>query len=555
MAKRHDWLHATDPRAPRPHHRQLDGLDPPRLSGRRQARPITSRSKFLIGRLLRDALSNLELTEPFDAALRSLEVDLSLVEALEPDAALGNGGLGRLAACFMESLASLDIPAYGYGIRYSHGLFRQMITDGWQTERPEDWLEWGNPWEFPRRESAYRVAFYGHVAGEALADVRQRHFWHHGEALLATAYDTPMVGWRGKRVNTLRLWSARPLDPIHLEAFNVGDYAGALADHNRAEIITRVLYPADSTPQGQELRLRQEYFFTSASLQDIIRRHLQSKPRPQEPRRQGGDPAERHASGHRGCRNDASPCRHAWRALGGGMEDHPGRHLLHQSHAAARGAGKLARQPDGTHAAAPHADHLRDQRRHAEGGADEARRHGRVHFVGLAHRREWRPPRPHGPARLRGLAQHQRRLGPAHRPDEGDRVQELHTLFPDRINNKTNGITPRRWLKGANHGLTELLKSAIGDGFLSDAEQLQKAEPMAKDKSFRQAFAAVKRDNKAELSNLIAARMSIATDPTALFDVQIKRIHEYKRQLLNILETGRCTRRCVTSRRKTGYRG
>ena len=536
VAKRHDWLHATILAL---RDRIIDRwMDSTRRAYKAGAKRVYYLSlEFLIGRLLRDALSNLELTEPFESALRSLDVDLSLVEELEPDAALGNGGLGRLAACFMESLASLDIPAYGYGIRYSHGLFRQMITDGWQTERPEDWLEGGNPWEFPRREAAYRVAFFGHVAGDALADVRQRHFWHHGESLLATAYDTPMVGWRGRRVNTLRLWSARPLDPIHLEAFNVGDYAGALADHNRAEIITRVLYPADSTPQGQELRLRQEYFFTSASLQDIIRRHLQSDKDlttlPDKVAIQLNDthPAIAVAELMRLLVDmHGVAWSEAWRItqavtaytnhtlLPEALESWPvnlmermlPRHMQ-IIYAINEDLLKVARTRPGVTAEFISSISLID-----ENGGRRVRM-GQLAFVGS-----------HS---INGVSA-------LHTGLMKETVfKNLHALFPGRINNKTNGITPRRWLNGANHGLADLLKSVIGDGFLTDAALLGKAEPMAADKAFRQKFAAVKRANKAELSNLIAARMGIATDPDALFDVQIKRIHEYKRQLLNILET------------------
>ena len=234
--------------------------------------------EFLIGRLLRDAMSNLDLVEPMEQALVGLGVDLDSIETLEPDAALGNGGLGRLAACFMETMATVEIPAYGYGIRYVHGLFRQEISDGNQVEMPEDWLSHGNLWEFERREAAYEIGFGGMVtAAEAAKKPARppRQAWKPQEKVMAVAYDTPIVGWRGHRVNTLRLWSAQAIDPIRLDAFNRGDHVGALADRTKAETITRVLYPADSTPAGQELRLRQEYFFVSASLQDLTRRHVQ----------------------------------------------------------------------------------------------------------------------------------------------------------------------------------------------------------------------------------------------------------------------------------------
>ncbi|MBB2752101.1 UNVERIFIED_ORG: glycogen/starch/alpha-glucan phosphorylase-like protein [Rhizobium aethiopicum] len=231
--------------------------------------------EFLIGRLMRDAVSNLGLMEEVRDALASLGVDVNVIAGLEPDAALGNGGLGRLAACFMESMATVDVPAYGYGIRYVHGLFRQQLADGWQVELPENWLAHGNPWEFERRESAYEIGFGGAVEFITTHDDQPRYVWKPAERVIAAAFDTPAVGWRGKRVNTLRLWSAQPIDPILLDAFNAGDHIGALRESNKAESLTRVLYPADATPAGQELRLRQEFFFSSASLQDILRRHLQ----------------------------------------------------------------------------------------------------------------------------------------------------------------------------------------------------------------------------------------------------------------------------------------
>ena len=215
--------------------------------------------EFLIGRLLFDALSNLEVAADVRKGLRELGVDLDEIRGAEPDAALGNGGLGRLAACFMDSLATLGVAAYGYGIRYDHGLFRQTISDGWQHELPEDWLAFGNPWEFERHEMKYPIRFGGmveYIGGDAET---ARGIWYPAETVHAVAYDTPVVGWRGRHVNTLRLWSARATEPIHLQAFQQGDYVGALAARAQAEAISRVLYPSDATPAGQELRLRQEY--------------------------------------------------------------------------------------------------------------------------------------------------------------------------------------------------------------------------------------------------------------------------------------------------------
>ncbi|MFW5833974.1 MAG: glycogen/starch/alpha-glucan family phosphorylase, partial [Pseudomonadota bacterium] len=226
--------------------------------------------EFLIGRLLTDSLANLRILDVCKEALASLGVDYNDVADEEPDAALGNGGLGRLAACFLESMASVGIAGYGYGIRYRHGLFRQMFADGWQVERPEDWLEFGNPWEFERPEVVYEVGFGGTV--ERTTDRRAR--WQPGERVNAIAYDTPVVGWAARRVNNLRLWSARAPEPMQLSEFNAGDYVRALMGKASAESISLVLYPDDTTEAGRELRLKQEYFFTSASLQDLLRRQL-----------------------------------------------------------------------------------------------------------------------------------------------------------------------------------------------------------------------------------------------------------------------------------------
>ena len=235
--------------------------------------------EFLIGRLLTDSMSNLGLDQTCRQALSELGQSLDELKELEPDAALGNGGLGRLAACFLESMGSIGVAGFGYGIRYDHGLFRQSFDDGVQIEKPEDWLSFGNPWQFERPEVVYKIGYGGVTARDGVdgSEPRRRR-WHPARRVLAVAYDTPIAGWQGERVNTLRLWSARSPDLMRLEEFNRGDYLGALADEAEAESISRVLYPDDSTEIGQELRVRQEYFFVSASLQDLIRRHLDQYP-------------------------------------------------------------------------------------------------------------------------------------------------------------------------------------------------------------------------------------------------------------------------------------
>jgi len=535
-AKRHDWLTATILAL---RDRIIDRwMDSTRAAYQAQAKRVYYLSlEFLIGRLLRDALSNLELEQPFEKALDDLNVDLDLIEHLEPDAALGNGGLGRLAACFMESMASLGIPAYGYGIRYDHGLFRQKIMDGWQVELPEDWLEHGNPWEFPRREAAYVIGFGGSVALETMSDGKQRRRWRPGETLLASACDTPMVGWRGKRVNTLRLWTARAVDPIRLDAFNSGDYAAALGESNKAEIITRVLYPSDSTPAGQELRLRQEFFFTSASLQDILRRHMQQY-----------DDIRSLADKVAIQLNDTHPAIAVAELM----------RLLMDNHGLAwKEAWDITQRTIAytNHTLLPEAleswpVHLFERL---------LPRHMQIVYAInaklIAEAQERPDCTPEFLASISLIDEHNgRRVRMGQLAFVGSHsingVSALHTslmkesvfrnlnaLYPDRINNKTNGITPRRWLLGINPGLAALLREAAGDAVLDDAEQLVKAKPMAADPAFRDRFAEIKLRNKEELSNLISARLGLKVDPAAMFDVQVKRIHEYKRQLLNIIET------------------
>ena len=488
--------------------------------------------EFLIGRLLRDALSNLGHNDEYAQALATLGVDLATIEEIEPDAALGNGGLGRLAACFMESLASLDLPAYGYGIRYVNGMFRQRIDDGWQTELPETWLAHGNPWEFERRESAYFIGFGGAV--DAKADGRVH--WDPAEAVEAVAVDTPVVGWRGKRVNTLRLWTAQSFDPIKLDQFNAGDFQGALAGQMRAETLTRVLYPNDSTAAGQELRLRQEYFFSSASIQDIVRRHVQYfgdiRTLPDKAAIQLNDthPAVSVAELMRLLvdHHDQS-FEEAWditRAVFGytnhtllpeALESWPlplfERLLPRHMQIVYAINARLLREAraKGTDDAAISAISLID-----EGGER------RVRMANLAFA---------GSHSVNGVAALHTELM------KQTVFADLHRLYPGRINNKTNGITPRRWLQQCNPGLTALIRSAIGDDFLDDAGKLIALARFADDAAFRERFRAVKRANKVALAGHLRETMGLRLNPDALFDVQIKRIHEYKRQLLNLIET------------------
>jgi starch phosphorylase len=492
--------------------------------------------EFLIGRLMRDAVSNLGLMEQVRDALASLGVDVAVIAGLEPDAALGNGGLGRLAACFMESMATVEVPAYGYGIRYVHGLFRQQLADGWQVELPESWLAHGNPWEFERRESAYEIGFGGTVDVAHSAEGEPRYVWKPAERVIAAAFDTPVVGWRGNRVNTLRLWSAQPIDPILLDAFNAGDHIGALRESNKAESLTRVLYPADATPAGQELRLRQEFFFSSASLQDILRRHLQqyddftSLPDKVAIQLNDTHPAVSVAELIRLlCDVHGLEFDQAWDITRGtiaytnhtllpeALESWPvplferllPRHMqiIYAINAKVLLEARKSKNFSDTE--------IRSLSLIEESGERRVRM-GNLAFVGS-----------HS---INGVSALHTELMKV------TVFADLHKLYPDRINNKTNGITPRRWLQQCNPGLTGLIREAIGDDFLDDAEKLKPLDKFATDASFQDKFAAVKRANKVALANLVASRMGVKIDPSAMFDIQIKRIHEYKRQLLNVIE-------------------
>jgi glycogen phosphorylase len=487
--------------------------------------------EFLIGRSLADTLNNLGLTEPMTRAMRELGVDLPEIEAIEPDAALGNGGLGRLAACYMEAMASTGVPALGYGIRYDHGLFKQGIENGRQVERPEDWLSFRNPWEFERREASYRIGFGGSVA----ASGPDRVVWTAEETVFAVAYDTPVVGWRGSDSTTLRLWRARAMHPLSLDAFNKGDLVGAVAERNRAEAISKVLYPNDSTPAGQELRLRQEFFFTSASLQDLVHRH----------QRQFGsldNLAEKAAIQL----NDTHPSLAVAELM---------RLLLDEHQFNWEKAWEI------TNATISYTNHtLLPEALETWPVALVERllpRHMQIIF-GINARFLDAVRRRSPDADLAGLSlideHHGRRVRMAHLAFVGSHTvngvsalhsnlmketvfAQLHRTFPERITNVTNGITPRRWLFNANPGLTRLLQEVCGEAVTDDIGLIRQLGAHVDDRSIHERLAAIRRNNKLRLAKVIRQDCGVVVDPEALFDVQIKRIHEYKRQLLNILET------------------
>ncbi len=478
--------------------------------------------EFLIGRLLEDATINLGLREIAEAVMADLGQDFRVLVEDEPDAALGNGGLGRLAACFIESMATVGCPAYGYGIRYEHGLFRQRFENGQQVETPEDWLTTRNPWELERPEACYTIGFKGRIEHRNGRDV-----WVPGEPVIASAHDMPVIGWQGRWANTLRLWAARPTTLFNLERFNRGDFTAAAEPETLARTLSRVLYPDDTTYQGKELRLKQEFFLTSAALQDILRRYLANHTDLEA------------LPGHVAIQmNDTHPAIAGPELVRLLVDDHG----MEFDTAVATARGCLGYT---NHTLLPEA---LERWATFTFGTTLPRHMQIVEQIDSWHRRAY-PSRPH----YVGIVKHHEvRMGElafimAHKVNgvsalhseliKTNLFPELNRLHPGRIINETNGVTPRRWLRMANRPLSALISQTIGEGWEDRLDRLRELEPHIEDRGFRDAFAAAKRANKVALAGWVSQQLGISLNPDALFDVQVKRIHEYKRQLLNILQT------------------
>ncbi len=490
--------------------------------------------EFLIGRTLGNALAALELKGEMGAAARAHAQSLEDLAATEADAALGNGGLGRLAACFLDSMATVELPSFGYGIRYEFGMFKQSIVEGRQVEHPDPWLEDGTPWEFPRSGVAYTVRFGGWV--EPAADPSRTPTWRHAGEVSAKAYDMVIPGHGTPRVSTLRLWKAVAPSQIDLHAFNTGDYARAAEFKNQYENISWVLYPNDSTPAGRELRLRQEYFFTSASIQDILGRHWAEHGRLTN--------LSEKVAIHL---NDTHPAigvaelmrllvdengfgwTAAW-AITKKVFSYTNHTIMPE--ALETWPVALMQQVLPRHLEIIfriNAEFLAEAAAHRPGDNDFLRRLSLIDEGGERRVRM---------ANLSVVGSHKiNGVSALHSELITQTIfADFASLWPERFTNMTNGVTPRRWLAQANPSFASLIDSTIGSSWRLDLEQLQRLAPHRERSDFRAAFLAVKHGNKVRLAEHILASTGVVVDPASLFDVQVKRIHEYKRQLLNVLQ-------------------
>ncbi|MCK6387769.1 MAG: glycogen/starch/alpha-glucan phosphorylase [Zoogloea sp.] len=486
--------------------------------------------EFLIGRTFSNAMLALDLMPTVRQALHELDVDLDELLNLEPDAALGNGGLGRLAACFLDSMATQGIPGFGYGIRYDYGMFRQRIVDGQQVEVPDYWLTHGNPWEFQRPEIRVLVRYGGRLEEDG-----QRVRWVDTEDVLAMAYDQIIPGYGTKVTNTLRLWSAKATEEIDLSAFNQGNYFGAVEIKNHSENVSRVLYPDDSTLLGRELRLRQEYFFVSASLQDIVRRYLVNHQR--------FDALPDKVSIHL---NDTHPVlaipelmrilldehglewKHAW-SLCQRVFSYTN-HTLMQEALETWPVSMLGRvlprhlriifdiNADFLESITAVHGHDTDLMRRVSLVDESGERYVRMAYLAVVASHS-----------VNGVSALHSELM------KTSIFRDFARLWPERFNNKTNGVTPRRWLAQANPGLAALIDERLGPDWRRQLELLHGLRDYEHDTSFMASFRAIKRANKERLAAYVQKQLCITLNPDAMFDVHVKRMHEYKRQLLNVL--------------------
>jgi starch phosphorylase len=492
--------------------------------------------EFLMGRALGNAMLNLDVDAATGAGMRRLGLQLEDIAEQEHDAGLGNGGLGRLAACFLDSCATLQLPVMGYGIRYEYGMFRQKIEYGRQVEEPDHWLRDGNPWEIERPEFSTPVKFGGHSEYYTDLDGRLRVRWVNTQDVVAIPYDVPIPGYRNGTVNTLRLWKASATEEFNLSEFNAGSYTEAVAAKNRAEHITMVLYPNDASENGKELRLKQQYFLASASLQDVLRQWV-------------GDHGEDFSEfADKSCfqLNDTHPTCAVPELMRLLMDEHGlgwdaawnivRRTMAYTNHTLLPEA--LERWPVSMFGRLLprlleiiyeiNARFLAEVAQRWPGDVERQRRmsiieEGEVQQVRMAYLAVVASHSVNGVAELHSQLLQQQLF------------HDFYEIWPGKFNNKTNGVTPRRWLAWSNPGLSKLITRTIGKDWVADLGQLSRLVPHADDAAFRAEWRAIKLDNKQRLAQMVAEDCNIAFDPHALFDIQVKRIHEYKRQLLNVL--------------------
>jgi len=492
-------------------------------------------AEFLLGPHLANNLLNLGLREEAGQAMSELGYDLDAILAQEEEPGLGNGGLGRLAACYMDSLATLQIPTLGYGIRYEFGIFDQLIRDGWQVEKTDKWLALGNPWETPRPEIVFDVPLGGHTEGYQDEEGRFRVRWVPERVVRGVGYDVPILGYRNGTANLLRLWKAEATESFDFEAFNQGDYWGAVDQKVDSENITKVLYPNDERVRGKQLRLEQQFFFVSCALQDMIRIYQQRK-------KDLSSFHEKYAIQL----NDTHPAvgvAELMRLLvdvhGMGWDEAweiTRRTFAYTNHTLLPEALEKWKVEMFGAVLPRHLEivyeinrrFLDEVRRRFPGEGSRAARLSLIEETGgrsvrMAHLASV------GSHRINGVAALHSELLKA------DLLRDFHDLWPEKFLNVTNGVTPRRFLALANPRLAALVTEAIGDGWPKDLERLRGLEPLAEDGAFRAKWRAVKRANKADLAGVVQARAGVECDPDSLFDVQVKRIHEYKRQHLNVL--------------------
>ncbi|MCY7296357.1 glycogen/starch/alpha-glucan phosphorylase [Alteromonas sp. a30] len=493
-------------------------------------------AEYLMGRLMSNNLHNLNIFEPAKQALFELGVNIADVMEEEPDMALGNGGLGRLAACYIDSLATMEMPALGYGLHYEHGLFRQEIKNGAQIERPDSWRDYGNPWEICRPESIQEISLYGYVETKYGEDGRIQKEWHPGSIVKGLPWDIPVVGYGGKTVNVLRLWESQSSDYFNWDVFNNGGYVDAHAETVQAETISKVLYPNDETDAGKELRLIQQYFFCACSLKDIIRRY----------KRAHGDDWSRFAEQVVIQLNDTHPAiaipelmrilvdraemnwEEAW-AISSKVFAYTNHTLLPE--ALEKWSVRLIERVLPRHLEIiyeinhrfmqevdkkwPNRADIKSKLSIFEEGDQKMVRMGHLSVIGSF--------------AVNGVAEIHSKLV------KQELFPEFDELWPGKLTNVTNGITPRRWLKACNPALSTLIDSKIGDDWPLHLEKLSELSAFAENTEFQQNFMEIKHQNKIALAQEIHKLTGIDVNPEAIFDIQIKRLHEYKRQHLNLL--------------------